>query len=114
MSTSTPLTHTESWTFAIDRDESDGWPDQAVPYSQVGALFRPEHVHVHLDRDAREPHLTVTGWRLKGDGTPGRQEVRVRWYGIEKLGDADWLGEAVNHWRKILDLGPGATGVDWS
>jgi hypothetical protein len=112
MSTSTPLTHRESWAFGIDRDETDAWPDCPVPYSQVGALFRPERVIVHLGRDAREPSLTVTGWRLKGDGTPGRQEVRVRYYDVERLGD--WVGEAVNHWRKILDLGPGVTGVDWS
>jgi hypothetical protein len=113
MSTSTPLQHTESWTFAIARDESDGWPDQDVPYSSVSALFRPEQVIVKLDRDARGPRLTVTGWRLKSDGTPGRQEVRVAWYSTEKL-NTTWLAEVVNHWRRILDLGPGATGVDWS
>jgi hypothetical protein len=114
MSTNGPLTHRESWTFTIDRDETDTWPDCPQPYSQAGALFRPEKVRVELDRDARQPGLTVTGWRLKGDGAPGRQEVRVRDYDIEKLGDADWLGAAVNHWRKILGLGPGVTGVDWS
>lgn len=113
MSANTPLTHTESWAFGIVRDETDGWPDQDVPYTQAGALFRPERVIVHLDRDGREPHLTVTGRRLKGDGTPGRQEVRVRWHSTDKL-DGDWLGEVVNHWRKVLGLGPGTTGVDWS
>jgi hypothetical protein len=114
MSTTGPLRRTESWVFTISRDETDAWPDQNVPYSQTGALFRPEHVHVHLDRDARQPNLTVTGWRLKGDGTPGRSEVRVHWHEIGKLRDTAWLGEVVNHWRKVLGLGPGTTGVSWS
>ena len=114
MSQSTPLRHAESWTFGIERDEADAWPDSPVPYSQVGALFRPERITVHLERDAREPNLTVTGWRLKGDGTPGRQPVRVPWHSTDKLGDTTWLAEVVNRWRKVLGLGPGATGVDWS
>lgn len=114
MSTSTPLQHRESWTFAIDRDEGDGWPDCPVPYTQSGALFRPEKVKVGLSRDARRPDLTVTGWRIKGDGTPGRRECRVPWHTIGDLGDTTWLDEVVDHWRKILNLGPGTTGVDWS
>lgn len=114
MSTHGTLTHAESWTFTVERDETDAWPDSPVPYSQAGAMFRPEQVLVELVRDTREPHLTVTGWRLKGDGTPGRQEVRVRWYDVGKLRDGDWVAEVVNHWRQVLGLGPGNTGVDWS
>lgn len=116
MSTNTPLIHRETWTFAIERDGDDDWPDCPVPYSKVGALFRPEKVHVELDRGAREPHLTVTGWRLKGGahGTPGRQAVTVRWYDIDRLiTPVVWLVDGVTYWRKVLGLGPDETGVPW-
>lgn len=114
MSTTGPLKHTERWTFGIERDETDGWPDTPVPYSQAGALFRPEKITVRLERDARRPGLSVRGWRLKSDGTPGRQEVKVPDYDVDRLGDTTWLAMATNYWRGVLGLGPGATGVDWS
>jgi hypothetical protein len=113
MSTFSPVRHQESWTFDITRDEEDTWPDCPVPHRTVPATFRPEAVRVELTRGTRFPYLTVSGWQIKSDGTPGRQEVTVRYYDIGKLGDTSWLAEAVDQHRRLLNLGPGATDVDW-
>ena len=104
-------THSESWSLRIKRSETDDWPDIQVPYSRrTDQMMRVSEIHVGLHRGNKRPGISVIGYRLKKDGTPGQQRVNHALYNATGW---DWVQEAAEVARKFANLGPGVTGVDW-
>lgn len=110
------LQHQETWTLTITRDEDDeDWPDAApVPYSGTGRVFVPESITVILKRGHSYPAGTISGKRLKIDGTPGVLTTKFRTYGQSfSLTGAAWADDIVRNERRRLRLGPAETGCGW-
>jgi hypothetical protein len=95
----TECRHTESWTLIIDREEGDDWPPMKT-YSAARYEFAPDRITVTLTRNAK-PSMSVSGLRLRQNGTPGSLRVHTTLWGS---GIPDWLAEAVRAARSKHNL----------
>jgi hypothetical protein len=91
----TTLQHSETWYLIIDREEGDDWPDMP-PYTSASYLIRPDRLAAHITRDIAKPHVTISGLRLKKDGTTGSLRSNHTVYSSDRL---TWVDEAVSKAR---------------
>jgi hypothetical protein len=103
--------HSESWYLAITPAEGGQWENCPVPHLTKGQMMQPRRISVHMVRGDRHLAITLLGVRIKANGEPGEQKVRSRLWGKET--GYDWVWEAVEHARRLSQLGPSRTGVDW-
>jgi hypothetical protein len=62
--------HYETWYLEINRAGGDEWPDMK-PYASASYEIRPDRITAKITRDNPRPHVTVSGLRVKKDGTTG-------------------------------------------
>lgn len=106
----TEITHFEQWQMIILRQEGEDWPDQPVPWSQTGRLYRPEKLNVIITRGAEHPQGSVTGRRILKDGQPSHGRATWGTYGTRFPA---WAQEIIERERRAHDLGPGTTSCGW-
>lgn len=77
---SSSIQHTESWYMIIDRETGDEWPEQLKRYDSDRYSFRPDRLTASWTRSAPKAHVTVSGIRLKQDGTLGSLRVNHSYF----------------------------------
>lgn len=100
--TTTEARHEEKWSLTITPGDEDDWPLVPVPYSSVEAMFRAEKVHatvIQLDNGAPHSRITVTGFKIKKDGTSSVVPARTD-FGKQP----QWALDLVRRERERLNL----------
>lgn len=100
-------THTQRWSFDIDREPADDWPERRpMPYSRVNREYRPETIVVSFaSKDGSEPKLdglTVWGRIWLKDGTPGTKTTDERFYTFQMDKLPDWLAAIARECRESI------------
>jgi hypothetical protein len=95
----TTCQHYESWFLVIDRAEDDDWPD-LPPYSGASYEMRPDRITAKLTRDVPNPHVTLSGLRVRKDGTTGSLRTNHTVWD----GDEPWVAEVVRKAREQHNL----------
>lgn len=83
---------TLSFRFGYDIEDAE---DRAVPYNHTGAMYRPSHFNFTLEaeskvngelpryEDLQVTAISISGPKLKKDGTPGNVTAREKIYTFE-------------------------------
>jgi hypothetical protein len=108
----TEVAHYEAWTLTIRPGDGDEpWPVMDHPY-RAEKQIQPYQVFVDINRGSDRPSVSVQGYQLKADGTPGRRQMSFGLY-RESPNWLAWIAGLVEEARKGNDLVPGRTGVPW-
>jgi hypothetical protein len=92
--------HRESWYLTIDKEEGDDWPD-LPPYSGARYEIRPDRITALITSGDTNPHVTLSGLRVKKDGTTGSLRANHRIY---RPGEVPWVDEVVRKARSQHNL----------
>jgi hypothetical protein len=92
----TEVSHREEWHITITPDDGETWP-ALPPYSSARYDARPDRIDVRLSRGSGYAGISLSGLRLKKDGTPG--SLRVAIYDVPA-----WAAELVEQARSKHNL----------
>lgn len=88
---SSSCVHHESWFLVIDKEEGDDWPD-LPPYAGASYEIRPDRISARITRGIPEPHVTLSGLRVRKDGTAGSLRTS---HTVWANDDLSWVAEVI-------------------